>query len=142
MQKILLIDDDPAILDSYTSLLEINFDVESIDDINDAIEKLSSGKFSVAIIDMAFPDDPEGGLQICQYIQKNKIPTKAIIYTAFGSPDNKQRANKFNIHSYLQKGGRDSIDKLEFALFNATKEFLNNQNGNSNDNDGANNNTT
>ncbi len=39
------------------------------------LEEVHGSAFKGAITDMAFPEDPEGGLQICQYLQKHKIPT-------------------------------------------------------------------
>ncbi len=43
---------------------------------------------------------------------------------AFGFSENQHKANEFYIHTYLHKGGRDSIDKLESALFNATNKGI------------------
>ena len=69
--KLLLIDDDTGVLYSNSLLLSKHFDVDTSETVEDVISKLASNEYKVAVVDMAFPDDPEGGLRICRH----RLPT-------------------------------------------------------------------
>ena len=110
--KLLIIDDDKAIRNSYSLMFNKYFVVDCSGTIKDAIKKLSTNNYSVAIIDMAFPEDPAGGLQIISYISNNKINTKGIVLTAFGSEVNFKKSYEQGIFDFVEKGTPGANDIL------------------------------
>ncbi|CAN2048388.1 hypothetical protein GMMP1_570101 [Candidatus Magnetomoraceae bacterium gMMP-1] len=117
--KLLLIDDEPDILDSTKRLLSKLFDVDTSETIDDAISKLISNEYAVAIIDMAFPDDPEGGLRVCRYISQNNLSTKSIVLTGYGDVQNFRKALRYGIFDYIEKGTSFTNDTVLAAALEA-----------------------
>ena len=120
--KLLIIDDDPAILKSYSMLLRKDFDVDTSESVDDSIQKLKDYEYPVALVDMDFPDEPEGGLRICKKIKELGLLTKPIISTAFGELKTAKKAFDLGIERYLEKG--DSIPKIEKTIAEAAEKFL------------------
>ncbi len=111
-QKLLIVDDDKAILDGYNLLFKKYFIVETSETIKDALKKLKKDDFKVAIIDMAFPEDQEGGLKIIKYINENRINTKPIVLTAFGSESHFKKSNEEGIFDFVEKATPGSNEIL------------------------------
>ncbi|CAN2048390.1 hypothetical protein GMMP1_570102 [Candidatus Magnetomoraceae bacterium gMMP-1] len=122
--KLLLIEDDSDILDATKLFLSKHFDVDTSQTIDDAISKLASNEYEVAIIDMAFPDDDfEGGLRVCEYIFRNKLSTKSIVLTAYGDVQNFRKALRSGIFDYIEKGTSFTNDTLLAAAFEASRSI-------------------
>ena len=131
--KLLLIDDDKGVLESHSLYLSKYFDVDTSETIEDAISKLDSTEYRVAVIDMAFPDDPEGGLKICKHIADTGLKTRAIIYTAYREIAGPE---KVHVYGYIDKGKPYSLEMLlddaraaagipqQEELINASREHL------------------
>src|ERR1700749_1626178 len=93
--KLLIIDDDLGILDSFSRLLSAHFEVSTSDTVESGISQLDSNEYSVAVIDMHFrPDDAEGGMRIIEYMVKNDLQTRGIVLTAHGNIENCRTAMK------------------------------------------------
>jgi len=113
---ILIIDDNKAVLDSYSKLFSEDFQVTTCETLPDAKEMLIKDIYDIAIIDMSFPDKPKGGLSLCKFISDKKIKTKSIILTAFGTLDNYRKANNLGVSDYIEKGKPDTNEKLTESL--------------------------
>ena len=116
--KLLLIDDEKGILDSYSEFLEDDFEVHTAENAMDAIKELSSNTYNVAVIDIDFPGDPEGGIDIVNYIEIRGLKTIPIILTAKGSIKNFRKIFK-KVYDFIEKGipeKRASYEVLEKAL--------------------------
>jgi len=76
MTKILLIDDNQAVLNFLRILLlqKDQYEVETLQDSTKAYDLIEQGRFDVLILDMDMPN--VSGLDILKYIQKNKIVLK------------------------------------------------------------------
>ncbi|CAN2042053.1 hypothetical protein GMMP15_660096 [Candidatus Magnetomoraceae bacterium gMMP-15] len=122
--KLLLIENDSDILDATKLFLSKHFDVDTSQTIDDAISKLASNEYEVAIIDMAFPDDDfEGGLRVCEYIFRNKLSTKSIVLTAYGDVQNFRKALRSGIFDYIEKGTSFTNDTLLAAALEASNSI-------------------
>lgn len=121
--KLLLIDDDQDVLDSYKAYLEPHFDIDTSTEVAEAIENLATKDYDVAIVDMHFGvDDPEGGLRIIEYAVEEKILTEMIILTAHGDAENATRALTKGAFSYIVKGSDREKEKLVSTAIKAVKE--------------------
>ena len=116
---LLLIDDDEGIRESYAEFLSINFNVDTSDSIEDAISKLAGSKYQIAVIDMSFPDDPEGGLQIVSQISRTHVKTEAIVLSAHGSVDTCRKAFKKGAFDFIEKGQSGTRAKVLAAALEA-----------------------
>ncbi len=118
---LLLIDDDEAILESYSMFLSDNFNVDTCNTVEAAISKIATDKYAVAIIDMDFPDDPEGGIRILSNISRTKTKTKAIMLSAYGTVETCRRAFKKGAYDFIEKSKADTRAKVLAAAIEATR---------------------
>lgn len=132
--KLLIVDNDKAILDSYNLLFKRHFNVETCETIKDACKKLKKSDFKVAIIDMSYPEDNEGGIKIIKFIRENNINTKAIVLTAVGSESNFQKSYEEGIFDFVEKATNGTNDILMHSVIFAAslppeiRIFLSNEN--------------
>jgi DNA-binding response OmpR family regulator len=81
-KKILIVDDDPDILDQVTLILSKDgYDVETADSTADAEEKLLSRQPDLAILDLMM-DERDAGFVLCHRIKKLYPATPVIMMTA------------------------------------------------------------
>jgi len=120
--KTLIVDDDRSVLDSLSMYLEPICDIVKCFCIKDAFLHLIAPKnIDIAIIDLSFPGAEDGGLRLINYIGRNKLKVKPIIYTAYPGSVTPEHLN----HSYgvIQKGKDKSYDLLfETVLFTFANE--------------------
>ena len=81
-KKILIVDDDPDILDQVTLILSKDgYDVETAESTPDAEEKLLSRQPDLAILDLMM-DERDAGFVLCHRIKKLYPGTPVIMMTA------------------------------------------------------------
>lgn len=86
-RRILLVDDEPAILLTLKALLEIHgFDVETATSAKDAKSKLRSSNFVMVITDMRMEND-EAGLEVVRAAKKAPYEPAVALLTAFPLTD-------------------------------------------------------
>jgi len=121
-EKILIVDDDKDVLKATTDYIkEEGYHIDSFETIDDALDALHTNQYAVAIIDMDFPKEPEGGIRITNYIKENNINTLPIIFTGKGSLDNLKKVFK-DIYDYVEKGEgaiNELMNKLDFCFKSA-----------------------
>jgi DNA-binding response OmpR family regulator len=86
-RRILLVDDEPAILLTLKALLEIHgFDVETASSARDAKAKLRSSTFHMVITDMRMESD-QAGLEVARAAKKTPYQPAVALLTAFPVSD-------------------------------------------------------
>ncbi|MEW6200530.1 MAG: response regulator [bacterium] len=79
-KKILIIEDDQAMIDSLTILLKNNYDVDSAKDGNEGLEKIKTVKPDLIILDLLMPE--RDGFDVCKKLKTDeklkKIPVIAL----------------------------------------------------------------
>lgn len=90
--RVLLIDNDPAVLDGFRLLLtRWGHQVESGSSIDDALKLLSRGPYSLALIDFSL-DHRGNGLQIIAALRQRDPSLPCVLVTADRDPDLPSRA--------------------------------------------------
>lgn len=80
-EEILVIEDDPALAKSFVStLLRCGFKAESVNDGNSAMEKIATGKFDLALLDLMIPQ--LNGYEVLKQIQREGISIPVIVVSA------------------------------------------------------------
>lgn len=105
MKKILIVDDEPAILMALSHLLSNeNTLVLTSSRIEEAEEALDRYKFDLVIADIRL-SGIEGmeGLELLSYVKTLNPETKVIIMTAYGSDEMKDSAYKRGACHYYEK---------------------------------------
>jgi DNA-binding response OmpR family regulator len=100
--KILIIEDEIALLESIISYFEVEGVIcESAVDFNTAIEKVSLYNYDCIIVDINLPGG--SGLEIIEYLKKNKNPAGIIIVSARDTLEDRIKGLELGADDYLTK---------------------------------------
>jgi CheY-like chemotaxis protein len=104
--RILLVDDDDNLRRMIREFLERIGGYKAIDEsatTKEALSKLTTGEYDVAIIDIKMGEDEEGGIELLREMKRVGIETKTIVASAFIDTKNQREAFKAGTFDVLQK---------------------------------------
>jgi two-component system, NtrC family, response regulator PilR len=103
--RLLVVDDEPDLRTLYElTLLREGYDVESAGSVEEGWALLSqqgAPGYQLLITDMRLPDG--SGLDLLRRLEENGRSEKAVVITAYGSPENAVEALKAGAYDYLTK---------------------------------------
>lgn len=100
--NILIVDDDPNILSSFSDILkDAGYSVATADNGTKAIEKAGKQKFNAVLLDISLPDID--GIKVFRSIKKINPDVSAIIITAHAKLGTSIRALEEGAYDYLLK---------------------------------------
>ena len=103
--RLLVVDDEPDLRTLYElTLLREGYDVESAGTLGEGwalLQERGPGGFQLVITDMRLPDGT--GLELLRRMEDSGRREKAIVITAYGSPENAVEALKAGAYDYLTK---------------------------------------
>ena len=101
-KSVLVIDDDRAILRTFTRILQrAGFSTETAENGKEALEKIQGRTFDVALIDVVLGDS--NGLDLLPKIEENSPKTVKIMITGADSGEHRANACKNGADAYLTK---------------------------------------
>jgi DNA-binding NtrC family response regulator len=110
---VLVVDDDPGILETMADILdEMNFKVSTASDGYQAIEMMKSGSYDAVMMDVRMPGID--GIETLKRIKETKPDAKVILMTAYASQDMVLAARKEGASTVLYKP--IDLDKIEALL--------------------------
>jgi two-component system, NtrC family, response regulator PilR len=105
MPRLLVVDDEPDLRTLYElTLVREGYDVESAGTVEDGwalLQQRGPGGYQLVITDMRLPDG--NGLDLLRRMEETGRREKAIVITAYGSPENAVEALKAGAYDYLTK---------------------------------------
>ena len=103
--RLLVVDDEPDLRTLYElTLVREGYDVDSAGAMEDAwalLQERGPGGYQLVITDMRLPDGT--GLDLLRRIEQAGRTEKAVVITAYGSPENAVEALKAGAYDYLTK---------------------------------------
>ena len=102
--KILVVDDDPFILDMYVmKFKEQGFQIETAMDGKTALEKIEIVKPDIVLLDVVMPKID--GFDVIKKIKENKTPRtfKILFLTNFGQKEDVERGMELGADGYIIK---------------------------------------
>ena len=100
--RLLVVDDEPDLRTLYElTLMREGYDVESAGTVSEAWALLENQRYELLITDMRLPDGT--GLDLLARLEAAGRPEKAMVITAYGSPENAVEALKSGAYDYLTK---------------------------------------
>jgi two-component system response regulator PilR (NtrC family) len=103
--RLLVVDDEPDLRTLYElTLVREGYDVESAGSVDEAwlrLQEHGPGHYQLVITDMRLPDG--NGLDLLRRLDNAGRSEKAIVITAYGSPENAVEALKAGAYDYLTK---------------------------------------
>ena len=118
MNRILVIDDDKAVLNYFRILLTQTrlFEVEILHDSRKAYQKLDSGDFELVLLDMDMPD--VSGMDVLQYIREHHPEIEVVVITGVEDVPLAVESMKIGAYDYLCKpvDSHRLLNTIECAL--------------------------
>ncbi len=103
--RLLVVDDEPDLRTLYElTLVREGYDVEAAGTVEEAwtlLQQRDGGGYQLVITDMRLPDG--NGLDLLRRIEESGRREKAVVITAYGSPENAVEALKAGAYDYLTK---------------------------------------
>jgi DNA-binding NtrC family response regulator len=103
MNRILIIDDDKAVLNSFMVMLvqAERFEVRTLADSTASYDMIDSGNFDLILLDMDMPG--VSGKEVLQYVRKNHPDIEVVIITGVGDVELAVESMKMGAYDYLCK---------------------------------------
>ncbi|BAP55099.1 two-component response regulator [Thioploca ingrica] len=102
--SLLIVDDETEIGNTYRDyFVKRGFQVEIAGDGQEGLEKLRTGEFDVAIVDLLMPKMK--GLDMIRQARKEGISTDMIILTAHGERDEAVESINLTVNGWFDKAG-------------------------------------
>lgn len=125
MVKILVVDDEPEMLESFVKILEHSgkYTVVTEKDKNSAIELINNSKFDLILTDLILNND--SGMDILRASLNKNPEVPVIMISGYGTIDNSVKAVKEGAFDFIQKpfSAKGLFDVIEKAL-NTNLKFL------------------
>ena len=102
--KILVVDDDPFILDMYViKFKEQGFQIDTATDGKMALERIDAGKPDIVLLDVVMPK--MDGFDVIKKIQDSQTPRafKILFLTNFGQKEDVERGMQMGADGYIIK---------------------------------------
>ena len=112
MQKILLVEDDPLLIDIYTTKLkEAGFEVSVATEWQMALELFEKDKPDFILLDIVLPNT--NGWEVLKQIKENKGITKVVILSNLGQKEEIEKGIKLGADKYLIKANYTPSEVVE-----------------------------
>jgi two-component system response regulator YesN len=104
MIRLLIVDDEPVILEDLALFLSKQSDIEHLYTAasgQEAVELLKQFPIDIVVTDIRMPG--MSGLEFCEYVGKNQMDTQCILLSGFAEFEYAQQALKTQVAAYLLK---------------------------------------
>jgi signal transduction histidine kinase/CheY-like chemotaxis protein len=98
---ILVVDDDPVILELVQDLLGPNYRVDTADNVKEAEARLQRGSYDLVLTDMVMPE--VAGLELVKYVRLHYPDIPVIVFTGYANFQDAVAAIKLGAWDYLTK---------------------------------------
>jgi DNA-binding response OmpR family regulator len=92
MKRVLIVDDDPDILDSLTMLLETHYAVTPVEDGTSALELLKQQEFDAVVLDLMLP--VFDGTRVLEELRQQGNPVPVILISAHRDLDRQETQHR------------------------------------------------
>ena len=109
---ILIVDDESIVREAlHDWLVDAGYDVTTAETGEQALEILGRETFALVILDIRLPG--KTGIRVLQELRETQPAIRAIIITAYASPEMRAEATKLGVDHYLEKPiAPDQLEKL------------------------------
>jgi DNA-binding NtrC family response regulator len=104
-KRILIVDDEPALLIAFKGILESDeVTVDTAETMGGAENHLKANRYDVVIVDLRLTGVlGEEGLEIIKYVKEFKPETQVILITGYGNPSIMEKARELGAAFYFEK---------------------------------------
>jgi DNA-binding NtrC family response regulator len=121
--RILIADDEPAIAAGLSAVLaDLQYDVEIVEDGEQALSRLVSERFGLVLADLKMPR--VDGLTLLKELQHRAIPTECIIITGQASIGSAVQAMQSGAYDYIEKPlNAEKLGRLKALISKALDKY-------------------
>jgi DNA-binding response OmpR family regulator len=102
MKRVLIIEDEQPLAHALElKLSHSGYDAKAVNNGEDALETLSKAKYDLILLDLILPG--MDGFELLQNIRDKHTDTKIVILSNLGQPEDKARAETYDITNYYIK---------------------------------------
>jgi DNA-binding NtrC family response regulator len=119
MHRILIVDDEPAVLFAYRKLIEKEgMCVDISTTLNGAIKYISTCHYLAVVADVRLAGScNEDGLELLRILRKEQPLTHLIVATGYGSSEIQKTARALGVSHYFEKPVQPSVLMLALKSF-------------------------
>ena len=112
MTKVLIVDDEPIVREAIQDwLVDVGYDVAVAETGEEALETLAEQDFDVIVLDVRLPG--KTGIRVLQELREVNPNVKAIVITAYASPEMRAEAMRQGAICYMVKPiSPDELEKV------------------------------
>ncbi len=114
-EKILVLDDNSRWLERINSILSRDYDLISTTSYKEAIRKISSQRYALAVLDIKLPDGMTG-IDVLVKMRKRVLNLKAILLTAYDESSVAVAGMRAGAVDYISKKDSDLAAKLRASI--------------------------
>ncbi len=119
MARLLVIDDEPSILEFFQILLEKEgYQVDVFSDARSALKEISQRFYDLVITDLSMPD--MDGLSVLEKVKEGSPETLVLMITAYATTESAIEAMKKGAYDYLLKPFK--VDEIRLVIQNALEK--------------------
>lgn len=100
-KRILVIDDELSILESFDVLFGDEHEMVSAQNGYQALEKLKQGTYQLVFLDIKMPG--MNGIEVLRWIRNQASGTRVVIITALPQEEYEEEARRLGIDAYVRK---------------------------------------
>lgn len=120
-KNILVIDDEPIVLDSCRSILrQEGFEVNGVMDGREGLKKIEEDKYDAVLVDWKLPEID--GMEVLRIIKKNHPDIIVVMITGYPSVESAVKAMKLGVSDYVSKPF--TPEELKETLVNALEHSM------------------
>ena len=119
-RRVLIVDDEPAILFAYQKLIQTEgFEADICEDLDEALRLISKYSYFAVITDVRLTGcDDSGGVHLAQAVRRQQPDAKIIIISGFGNGEIDRILKELGASRYFEKPVNPSLimDFLKICL--------------------------
>ena len=100
-EAILVVDDDPGILDSFDAMFGEDYPLVLMDSGREALQRLTEESFKLLFLDIKMPG--LNGLELLRWIREQNLAIKVVIVTALPQAGYEELAHQYGVYRYVKK---------------------------------------
>ncbi len=117
--RVLVVEDDPPLAEVLVEELKLRgFETTGAFTVREAVEKLDSLDFDVALLDLVLPDGR--GTEVLRHICEQELPMEAVVLTGYAELNTAIEAMKLGAYDYLSKPVR--LEEVEQVVAKAAEK--------------------
>jgi two-component system response regulator PilR (NtrC family) len=118
--RVLILEDEGSLREILSFILEdFGYKVDEAETLKEAIKKIESEEYELALIDLRLPDG--SGMELVKELKRKSPETEVIIITAYASTETIKEAFELGVYDYVEKPF--NLEELKLIIRNVSDKI-------------------